>query len=90
MSIVPVMLIIWGALFLLFIVVKIYVSRMSRDEDDQLILQDSSGVLKAQQAAIMGRLNKFKPVQLAVTWALAAMTLIVVVYYVHDMLSQFK
>ena len=90
MPFVPAMWIIWGVVVLLFIAVKIYASRMSRDEDDQLILQDSSGVLKAEQAAIMGRLNKFKPVQVTATWALAAMTLVVVIYYVHDMVSQFK
>jgi hypothetical protein len=90
MQAVPAIWIVWGALFLLFIVAKMYASRMSRDEEDQLVLQDSSQNLKLQQAAIMGRLNKFKPVQLTVTWALGAMTLFVVVFYVHDMISQFK
>ncbi|HUB51875.1 MAG TPA: hypothetical protein VL986_07005 [Terracidiphilus sp.] len=86
----PVILITWAVFVLFFIVVKIYASRLSRNEDDQLILQDSSGVLKAEQAAIMNRLNHFKPIQLAATWALAAATLGVVVYFVHDMISQFK
>lgn len=81
---------IWGLVFLLFIASKVYASRLSRDEDDQLILDESFDHLKAEQAAIIGRLNKFKPVQSTATWSLAAMTLIVVVYYVYDMISQFK
>jgi hypothetical protein len=86
----PVILISWGVFVLFFIVVKIYASRLSRNEDDQLILQDSSGVLKAEQAAIMGKLRSFKPVQLTATWALAVATLGVVVYFVLDAINQFK
>jgi hypothetical protein len=81
---------IWGLAFLLFICAKVYVSRLSRDEDDQLILDESFSQLKAEQDAIMGKLNKFKPVQSAATWSLGLMTLVVVVFYVHDMISQFK
>lgn len=80
----------WGLVLLLFISAKVYSSRLSRDEDDQLILDDSFSQLKAEQAAIMGRINKFKPIQMAATWMLAAGTLFVVAYYVHDMISQFK
>lgn len=81
---------IWGFVLLLFIAAKVYASSLSRDEDDQLILQDSSGILKAEQAVIIGKINKFKPIQMAATWALALGTLFVVAYYVHDMISQFK
>jgi len=81
---------IWGLVLLLFIASKLYASRLSRDEDDQLILQDSSGILKAQQDAIIVKVNKFKPIQVAATWALGAGTLLVIIYYVHDMISQFK
>jgi len=90
MSFVPAMWVIWGALVVFFIAVKLYVSRLSRDEDDQLILDDSFDHLKAEQAAIVGRLNRFKPVQATASWALGAMTIIVVGYYVYDMISQFK
>ncbi|HTW81344.1 MAG TPA: hypothetical protein VME23_17490 [Terracidiphilus sp.] len=90
MPFVPAMLVIWGVILVFFLAVKVYASRLSRDEDDQLILDDSFGHLKAEQDAIMSKLNKFKPVQLTATWALGAATLFVVIYYVHDMISQFK
>ena len=86
----PIILITWGVFVLFFIVVKIYASRLSSNEDDQLILQDSSGVLKAEQTAIANKLHNFRPVQLTATWALGLTTLGVVVYFVHDMISQFK
>ncbi len=81
---------IWGLVFLFFIAARVYSSRLSRDEDDQLILQDSSGILKAEQAVILGKINRFKPIQAASTWALGAGTLLVVAYYIHDMINQFK
>jgi hypothetical protein len=90
MTFVPAMLTIWGSLVLFFIGVKVYAARLGRNEDDQLILQDSSGVLKAEQAAIATRLHAFKPVQLIATWALVLSTLFVVAYFVHDAISQFK
>ena len=35
MTFVPVMFSVWGALVLLFIVLKMYASRLGRDEEDQ-------------------------------------------------------
>jgi hypothetical protein len=90
MEIVLAMWTIWGVFLLLFIAAKLYSSRLSRNEDDQLILQDSSGILKAEQAAILGKINKFRPIQVAASWALGAGSLLVVAYYIHDMVSQFK
>ncbi len=90
MPFVPAMWIGWGLILVFFVAVKVYASRLSRDEDDQLILDDSFDHLKAEQTAIMGKINKFKPVQMTATWVLGASTVFVVVYYIHDMISQFK
>jgi len=80
----------WILILVLFIVAKLYASRISRYEENQLILDDSSSQLKTEQYAIAGRLNKFKPVQMTTIWLLGAGTLFVVVYYVHDMINQLK
>jgi hypothetical protein len=90
MTFVPAMWAVWGVLVLFFIGVKLYISRLSRDEDDQLVLQESFEHLKVEQAAIIARVNKVQPVQRLVMWTLAAMTLFVVGYYVLDMVRQFK
>jgi hypothetical protein len=90
MTFVPAMWIGWILILVLFIVAKLYASRISRYEENQLILDDSSSQLKTEQDAIAGRLNKFKPVQMTTIWLLGAGTLFVVVYYVHDMINQLK
>jgi hypothetical protein len=80
----------WGLIVFLFIAAKLYSSRISRYEETQLILDESSTQLKAEQDAISGRLNKFKPVQMTTIWLLGAGTLFVVIYYVRDMVNQLK
>lgn len=90
MTFVPAMWIGWGIILFVFIAAKVYASRISRYEENQLILDESSNQLKTEQAAIAGRLNKFKPVQMTTVWLLGAGTLFVVAYYIHDMVNQFK
>lgn len=90
MRIIPWMWSVWGALFLVFIAFKVYVSRLSRNEDDQLILQDSSGHVRAEQEAILARLEKTKPVGIAILALFGLMTIYVAGYYILDMLRQFK
>jgi hypothetical protein len=80
----------WGLILFLFLAAKIYASRLGRNEENQLILDESSQNLKTEQDAIAGRLSKFKPVQMTTAWVLGAGTLFVVAYYIHDMISQFK
>jgi len=87
---VPVMWMIWGALVLLMLALKLYHDRLTRDEDDQLVLDDAFEHVKAQQAAIIARVNRFAPVRKAVTVLVAAMTLFVIGYYALDVINQFK
>jgi hypothetical protein len=87
---VPVMWIIWGALVLVMLALKIYNDRLTRDEDDQLVLDDAFDHVKAQQAAIMVKVNKFAPIRKTVLVLVAAMTLFVIGYYVLDFVNQFK
>jgi hypothetical protein len=90
MPFVPAMWIGWGLILALFIAAKVYASRISRYEENQLILDESSNQLKTEQDAIAGRLNKFRPVQITTAWVLGAGTLFVVAFYIHDMINQFK
>jgi nucleoside recognition membrane protein YjiH len=83
---VPVMWSVWGVLVLLMICLKIYAGRLTRNEDDQLILDDSFDNVKAEQAAIMAKVAKLEPVLRIVFWLAVAATLVVIVYYVRDIL----
>ncbi len=81
---------VWGALVLLMIILKVYNSRLTRDEDDQLILDDSFNHVKAEQAMLMEKIHKLEPVVRIATVLAAVATLFVIGYYVLDMVSQFK
>ncbi|MGA2086771.1 MAG: hypothetical protein ABSG60_14770 [Terracidiphilus sp.] len=87
---VPVMWTVWGVLVLFLIVLYLYQSRLTRDEDDQIILDDSFDRVKTEQAAIVEKVKKIEPlVRLAMGLAGAA-TLVVIGYYILDFIKQFK
>jgi hypothetical protein len=90
MNFVPAMWMVWAVLVLVSVILKLYVSRLGRDEEDEVILLESSEHLRTEQAAILSRLHRVEPVQRAFLWVLGAATLFVVVYYVHDMVNQFR
>ncbi|MGA2534855.1 MAG: hypothetical protein ABSF53_02480 [Terracidiphilus sp.] len=87
---VPVMWAIWGVLVLATLSLKIYTGRLSRDEDDQLILDDAFDHLKTEQAAIVAKVNKVRPLSVTSLWLAAAATVFVIGYYIVDIVNQFK
>ena len=90
MRIVPLMWSVWGALVLLMIILKFYNARLTRDEDDQIILDDSFNHIKAEQDMLMAKIHKLEPIVRVSTALAAVATLFVVGYYVLDMVNQFK
>jgi hypothetical protein len=87
---VPVMWMIWGALVVLMLLLKVFNDRLSRNEDDQLVLADAFEHVKTEQAEIMARVHKFAPIRKTVLVLVGAMTLFVIGYYVLDVINQFK
>ncbi len=81
---------VWAAFVLLVLVLKIYAGRLSRDEDDQLVLDEAFSHVKTEQAAIMARVHRIQPIQRAVLILTGAMTLVIIGYYVMDVINQFK
>ena len=81
---------VWGVVFLVFVGFKLYVSRMSRNEDDQIILHDSFNHVREEQAAIVARLERVKPIEKTILALLGVMTVFVLAYYVMDVIRQFK
>ena len=86
----PVLWSIWGAFILLFFIVKLYISRLARDEEDQIFLGEGFTQEKSAQADIIARINKVQPFQKAALGLVIAMTAVVVVYYVFDIFRQFQ
>jgi hypothetical protein len=87
---VPVMWSVWGVLVVLLAAISLYVSRLTRDEEDQIFLGESFDHEKSAQAAIVEKVNKIQPYKRLAIWLVGAMTLVVLGYYVLDIFKQFK
>jgi hypothetical protein len=81
---------VWGVLILIMLALKIYNGRLTRYEDDQLVLDSAFDHVKAQQAAIMEKVHKIEPLRRISLWLAIAATVFVVGYYAMDVLNQFK
>lgn len=86
MTFVPVLLSVWGALVVLMAGLYIYRMSLTRDEEDQIFLDDSFEHVRAEQAAIVARVNKIEPLLRATQWMVGVVTVVVIVYYCHDIL----
>ena len=90
MTFVPVMLSVWGFTVLVMAVMLLYRSRLTRDEEDQIFLDDSFNQHKADQAAIAARVSKVQPLIRGTEIVAGLATLFVVGYYVLAMINQFR
>lgn len=90
MGFVPLMWALWGAALFFMAAISIYASRLSRNEEDQIFLSDSSSHAKSEQTAIAMRMGKIQPVRRISFALMGAMTLVVLGYYILDMVRQFK
>jgi membrane protein insertase Oxa1/YidC/SpoIIIJ len=81
---------VWGLLAAITAAFYVYRSRLTRDEEDQIFLDDSFDHLKAQQMAIVAKVNKVQPVLYTFMGLFAAATLFVIGYYIWDIVNQFK
>ena len=70
------MLIVWGVLTAILIVLLIYRSTLTMQEDDQLFLDESASGMAQEQAEIMAKLNKVTPF---VKWLGAASGVLILV-----------
>jgi len=88
MTFMPVMWTVWGVLVVTAAILHVYRGSLTKDEADQIFLDDSFEQEKATQAAIVARVNKVEPILKLSYWLVAAMSVIVIAYYVRDILIQ--
>jgi len=70
--------------------VRVYAARLTQNEEDQLFLAESSNHARSEQDSIATKVGKVEPVK-KITWVLVGvMTLLVLVYYVFDIIKQFQ
>jgi hypothetical protein len=90
MTLIPVMWTVWGALVLISAAVWVYRSRLERDEEDQIFIDDAFSHERAAQAAIVAKVNKVQPILRTMTIITGVATLFVIGYYIYDIINQFK
>jgi len=88
MTFVPVMWTVWAAFVVFTAALYIYRSSLTRDEEDQIFLDDSFEQEKAAQAVIVSKVAKVEPLVRIGRWLVVAMTAVVIIYYVRDILLQ--
>lgn len=86
MTFVPIMWVIWSAIAVIMVGLHIYRSSLEKDEEDQLFLDDSFEHERAANAAIVARATRVEPLVRVSHWLLAAASVVVVAYYVRDIL----
>ena len=89
-GVVPVMWTVWGVLVLILVALYVYRAKLTQDEDDQLILDESFDNVKNEQAEIIAKVNKIEPLVRILKWAVALATVSVLAYYIWDIITQFK
>ena len=61
MSLMTILLSVWGVLTTLLVILLIYRSTLSIHEDDQLFLDDSESQMQAEQTELLQRMNRIQP-----------------------------
>ena len=88
MTFVPVMWTIWSLFVVATAALYLYRSSLTRDEEDQIFLDDSFSHEKAAQAVIVSKVARVEPLVRIARWAVVAMTVFVIAYYVRDIIVQ--
>jgi hypothetical protein len=79
---------VWGVLVVLMLSLHLYRSSLEKNEDDQIFLDDSFEHEKAEQIAIVAKVHKIEPVLRVAKLLVLAMTVVVLIYYIRDILLQ--
>lgn len=90
MTFVPAMWTIWGVLVAITAIVYVYRSRLSRDEEDQIFLDESFSQEQAVQAEITAKVNKVQPILKVCEVLVLLATVVVVGYYILDIINRLR
>jgi hypothetical protein len=88
MTFVPIMWTLWGVIVASMLLLHVYRSSLEKNEDDQIFLDDSFEHERAAQVAIVAKVHKVEPALRILKWLAVAMTVVVLVYYLRDIMMQ--
>ena len=90
MTFVPVMWSVWIVLVVIMAGLYIYRSSLTKDEEDQIFLDESFDNEKNAQAAIIAKVNRIQPYVRISLWLVGVATIFVLGYYIMDFINQLK
>jgi hypothetical protein len=88
MTFVPIMWTVWGVVVASMLLLYVYRSSLEKNEDDQIFLDDSFEQERTAQSLIVAKVQRLEPALRVMKWLALAMTLVVIVYYIRDILAQ--
>jgi len=88
MAFVPIMWTTWSLFVVITAALYLYRSSLTKNEEDQIFLDDSFEQEKAEQAVIVQKVTKIEPLIRVARWIVVAMSVFVVAYYVRDVMVQ--
>ncbi len=88
MSLMMILLILWGVLTTLLVLVLIYRGTLTMHEDDQLFLEDNKSTLQIEQEEVLRKLNKLQPFVWLLSTASGVLILVMAAIFVYRGISQ--
>jgi hypothetical protein len=82
------LLIVWGALTVILIVLLIYRSTLTMQEDDQLFLDEAESHMAQDQLDLMSKVNKITPLVKVLGGASGLMFLVIAGLFIYQGLTQ--
>ena len=82
------LLIAWGVLTGILVILLIYRSTLTMQEDDQLFLDESSAQMAREQTELMAKVNKINPVVKVLGATSGVMILVIVGMFIYQGLNQ--
>jgi hypothetical protein len=79
---------VWSAFVVFTAALYIYRSSLTKNEEDQIFLDDSFSHEQAEQAVIASKVARVEPMVRIARWLVVGMTVIVITYYVRDIMIQ--
>ena len=90
MSVIPIMLIVWGVVAACFLALLAYRGQLTRYEEDQLFLNEQETHVQQEQNEIIRKVNKIGPAIRVLGFAAAAMTISIVGIFTYDAWQRLK
>lgn len=84
MSVIPIMLIVWGVIAACFLALLAYRGQLTRYEEDQLFLSDTESNEQREQVEIVRKVNRLSPIIRILGVATAVMTVGIVGIFTYD------